>query len=59
MDQHERAALDCRLAELEARLHDLEHPHSSDHVPERVKVQIEMGELLRTIDRANEADCRM
>jgi hypothetical protein len=52
MEQQERDALERRLAELEARLYDLEHPRSPDHLREKVK---EMGELLRTIEQANKS----
>ena len=53
MEQRERDALERRLAELESRLYELEHPHSAEHVPEMVQLQIEMGKLLRTIEHAN------
>jgi hypothetical protein len=49
IDPHERAAIEKRIAELDARLDELARVSVAERVAKSVKIQLEMGELLRTI----------
>ena len=59
MDPHERAALEGRVAQLEAKLDGLRRPHSAESAAEALGIQLEMGGRLRAVDNANNSDSRL
>jgi len=51
MDAYERAAVERRISDLEARLDTLPRPLDWESMAESMKLQGELGELLRTLDK--------
>ena len=52
LDPHERESLECRIDELGAQLKQLlREPSSVARADKSLAIQLEMGELIRTIGR--------
>jgi hypothetical protein len=51
MDAHERAAVEHRILEIEARLDSQQRPLGLQDVAESVELQLELGRLLRALNR--------
>ena len=49
LDPHERCATLRRIQELESRLDSLAERHDASHVPLSIKLQLELGPLLRAV----------
>jgi hypothetical protein len=58
LDPHEREYTERRIAALESALNRLARPIPPEDMERNVELQLELGKLLRLIEKANESDDR-